>query len=794
MQTATGQYLETTVLLPDTMLGLAGPTHLVWDSVTNSVYAAGGPGTVIIAIDALTGQKTAKIPLPGDPSSYVRTLCLDTDRRELYCFREDNVVSIIDCLRNIIVDSLRLPYSSYDDAAACYNPGTGKLYYAMGDDGIVVIDCARRRVVDTIPVRYAARVACSPRSNFVYCSTTMSPADSLFIINGAADTVDTVIPAASWIRLLYYGAGKDRIYCYGQASRSLSVFDCQTNRLLATVPLPGNSELYRACADTSGKRFVIVIGESLFVVDGESHHVRARIAPGILGWSICHNAAAGRFGICGGDWPGEAVFIDAVADTIVGRVQNGWQPNSIVSAGPLVYSGSASAVSMIDPATCSVLDTILTDARPRRVGWDANSDLLNCVSAGSLFPFTAMVDPARCEVQRWAWQLFAPEHLAVPGNGRLYGLVSGDMMMHLLSYDVLADSLLAMLRVGIAPAWFGAAGLSTNAAGTRAHCLGIDGIDGTYYLATADTERRQHLMQARLGVADTAYGPLWNPAADKVYLAGVVGSPQLLITDGTTGLPIHTLTLPAAGPLCCDPARNLVFCAGRTLSVVDGASDSVVTQWNLSDTAVASAACDPSLGRVYAVARNELFICASPTGQPLDTVALPTAGVAELVCDTIVGKVYCLDPSNRVVHVVDGREGRLLMSIPVGLDPMNMAWVPPHRRVFVLNRGNSRLSVIRDTTTGVEEVVGNRTLSRKPEPTLVRGVLWLGADEPGEVQASPRPQQCPWLATRSVLLDATGRKVMDLLPGPNDVGHLAPGVYHVRAGNTNEKKRLVILR
>ncbi|MFO7639686.1 MAG: T9SS type A sorting domain-containing protein [bacterium] len=30
------------------------------------------------------------------------------------------------------------------------------------------------------------------------------------------------------------------------------------------------------------------------------------------------------------------------------------------------------------------------------------------------------------------------------------------------------------------------------------------------------------------------------------------------------------------------------------------------------------------------------------------------------------------------------------------------------------------------------------------------------------------------------LLDASGRKVMDLTPGDNDVRHLAPGVYFVR--------------
>jgi hypothetical protein len=34
--------------------------------------------------------------------------------------------------------------------------------------------------------------------------------------------------------------------------------------------------------------------------------------------------------------------------------------------------------------------------------------------------------------------------------------------------------------------------------------------------------------------------------------------------------------------------------------------------------------------------------------------------------------------------------------------------------------------------------------------------------------------------SRAALLDAAGRKVMDLAPGDNDVSRLAPGVYFVR--------------
>ncbi|UCG43263.1 MAG: hypothetical protein JSU73_01200, partial [candidate division WOR-3 bacterium] len=53
-----------------------------------------------------------------------------------------------------------------------------------------------------------------------------------------------------------------------------------------------------------------------------------------------------------------------------------------------------------------------------------------------------------------------------------------------------------------------------------------------------------------------------------------------------------------------------------------------------------------------------------------------------------------------------------------------------------------------------------------PEPTIVRDVLWIGDGRRETVD-------------RADLLDITGRKVMDLAPGPNDVRHLSPGVYFV---------------
>ncbi|MFO7639278.1 MAG: hypothetical protein R6X14_08335, partial [bacterium] len=62
-----------------------------------------------------------------------------------------------------------------------------------------------------------------------------------------------------------------------------------------------------------------------------------------------------------------------------------------------------------------------------------------------------------------------------------------------------------------------------------------------------------------------------------------------------------------------------------------------------------------------------------------------------------------------------------------------------------------------------------------PGPTIIRGSLRLAGlgHDPG---SENRSGSCP-----ALLLDISGRKVMELQLGDNDVRHLSPGVYFIRA-------------
>jgi hypothetical protein len=87
-----------------------------------------------------------------------------------------------------------------------------------------------------------------------------------------------------------------------------------------------------------------------------------------------------------------------------------------------------------------------------------------------------------------------------------------------------------------------------------------------------------------------------------------------------------------------------------------------------------------------------------------------------------------------------------------------------------------------DPRAGIEELTNDDLRLTNAQPTIVRGVLFL-PEAIGEKREA-----------RGELLDITGRKVLDLMPGRNDVGQVAPGVYFVEASAGQPAARVVIQR
>lgn len=96
-----------------------------------------------------------------------------------------------------------------------------------------------------------------------------------------------------------------------------------------------------------------------------------------------------------------------------------------------------------------------------------------------------------------------------------------------------------------------------------------------------------------------------------------------------------------------------------------------------------------------------------------------------------------------------------------------------------------------DPLTGIAEDQAPAVRRPTPGVSIARGVLYMPLDAgvPGDAPGYPGSRP-------AALLDATGRPVLSLRPGDNDVSGLAPGVYFVRpgAGDARTVSRVLLVR
>jgi len=130
------------------------------------------------------------------------------------------------------------------------------------------------------------------------------------------------------------------------------------------------------------------------------------------------------------------------------------------------------------------------------------------------------------------------------------------------------------------------------------------------------------------------------------------------------------------------------------------------------------------------------------------------------------------------VTVIDGASNQALRTIGVGSCPIDFCHNPCQNRTYVANSYDSSISVLRDSGGGIEEMANEEVRMTNGGATIVRGVLNL---QPARYNRQ----------SEICLLDAAGRKVLDLKPGANDVRQLAPGVYFVRMAAGVQKKVII---
>jgi len=374
-----GQWLETTIPLPDTMPELLDLSSLLYHPPNRTVYV-GGRDTFLFAVDAKTGAKLTTVKVGIGP----HVLCSDPPGNKVYCADKFWTFTVIDGATNRCIKTLPIEHDVTD---MVYNERENKLYCGSTTDSLLlVIDCAHDSVVARVRVSFGPGMLCyNPLLNRLYCAHEST--DVVTVIDCAVDTLVATIPiSGDEPRDICYDSATNCVYTANALSSTVSVIDCAGDTLVRVVAVghgpqgittgpPG--KVY--CANSSDSSVSVI-------TDSGVKTVRAGLYPNAPTYDPVNKKV--YCGNAGGD---SVTVIDAVGDTALSDVGTGRYPAALCwnPAGNSVWAASINdhVVTVIDGAS-GVFETAIPFRRsnPDLLSYNRTSDRLYCLDdLGSMY-------------------------------------------------------------------------------------------------------------------------------------------------------------------------------------------------------------------------------------------------------------------------------------------------------------------------------------------------------------------------------------------------------------------------
>jgi len=783
---SSAQYLESTIYLPDSLGGLSYPRSIAWNPMNNQVYVAGELGDCVIAIDAQTLQKVARIPSGRGGAALLCT----QPANKVYCADESSgSVTIIDGSRNVLLARVAV---SDSPQFLCYNTAQNKVYttgYALSCSTVAVISGLSDSVIAMVRVGgWPSGLCYNPTGSKVYCSGWEIPDTNavgrVSVIDGRTDTIASVLRVDNSVSgVICLNSVDNKLYVldrYG-LGRSVWVVDGSADTLLAMIPAEGGDVLgfsrstdrvYFCCRPPYNDFWVVDCSRDSILDSFDLGEVRA----------LCSNPQEQKF-YASVPTSGEVVVIDETARRISARVQTGSPPGALCydSTDNLLFTTErlGFSVAAIDGRTDSVRGHVFVGDYPSGIWTDsvAGSAFVTNLRSGRL----TVVDGAL----RTRSVAVGDSLVAISGSSRTRKVYCADAARgRVVVLDLDSAGVIGEVPVGSGPS-----AISVAPGGGRVYVANY-GVwplqDSTVTVLDGNTDT----VIATVTTGNRPQSLCYNAAMGKLYCANF-GSNTVSVIDGLGDSVLAQISVGAwPGPLEYSSTSNKVYSASRfagELSVIDCSADTVVA--TVSVGRQPWALCySPAVNRIYCANRysGTLSILDCRNDSVIATVAVGSRPEA-LSCDPARNLVYCACAGSDSVYVIDGQMNVVVGCIKVGREPNKLAFDSATGRTYVANYLGSSLSVIRDTSTGIAEGRKPKAAGRKRETSVVRGMLYIGL---GHNPNSPEGiGLCP-----ALLLDASGRRVMELQPGENDVRRLGPGVYFIRTEGSPEIRRVTIVR
>jgi YVTN family beta-propeller protein len=763
LSAARGQWLDKTLTLSDSFGNIrAWAVHYVPGS--NCVYVADDEDGIVV-LDAATCARVARIDV-RDPSFFA----YDSRDNKVYLSVDDTVAVVDPATHNLVT---RLDVGC-EPSMLSYDPAVNKLYCRTGPDGdsITVVDCGRDSVLTRIWVGWAdyeyLSMSCVPAGNKVYVSSFEE--DEVAVIDGVGDSLIRMLYIGDYPRALVYSPPSNKLYCAVSEDEEVAVFDAGPDTLLKLVEM-GSEPYALGYSFLSNKVYSANLDSGVAVIDCAVDTVIATLGIDISApTSFLFDSVDNRI-FCLDRYFDSVPAISCSGDTWVGSIHLGgdaYDPD-VACYNPrenrvYIAGRRSNDVLVVDAVGFDLVTGVQMYSSPSAGVYAGGGDKLYCSDeeSGIVTVIDCSTDTLERRIFTPASELGSPVYCSV--SNRLYYTAYLNNGSGLVVVDCAGDSFKTALPVetDMTPI------MVYNPAMDRIYWHGMF-EDTTVLVVDCAGES----IVARVPVVGYPTALACNPDSNRVYLTMYHGDSTFIsaidcATDSVIGTVfVHAGYSSSQEAICYVPSRDVVVSTvpGTDLAVVDGRARQLLQTIPLGG--VSQFRLDLAANKLYCLLEGSDELAAVDCrDMSIEATVRLAARLNDMAFDSIADRMWVTSPDYGCMSLVDGRTNRFLGLFEAGQSPGDITWVPPHRKMYVVDQEGQAVLVVGDTS--VAGIAGGSALSpTRAMPTVVRGALYLA-------EAASRKSQA------ASLVDATGRKVAELQAGANDVRALAPGVYFVR--------------
>ena len=310
---------RTAVFAAATLAGLA-PVG----ATAGRVPVAASPHTA--GCPAAGWRVAATIPVGGFPFGVAVNTRTDMIYAAYYATGQAGSVSVIDGRTRTEVATVAVGPQPYGVAV---NPATDTVYVTNGDGTVSVINGQTNTVTATIQVSGRPYGIWADRlTNRIYLAVN----GTVVVINGQTnkviDRITVAVQDAFWLAL---DSRTNTLYATNELGLKVEVINLNTDQVTASIQLP-KAPYGIAMDPKTDQAYVVVAGKGLFVIDGQTNTVTAKISiPDAFG--VAADAATGQAFVAN---PNEntVTVVNGRDHAVAGSVPVGRQPFIGLAADP----------------------------------------------------------------------------------------------------------------------------------------------------------------------------------------------------------------------------------------------------------------------------------------------------------------------------------------------------------------------------------------------------------------------------------------------------------------------------